>query len=879
MITVQLPCIQRSMGNVVAKALQEKLGTKVEIGKINLGFFNRIIIDDILIYDQQQKKMLQLNRLSARPEILPLTKGKIAISSAQVFGIKADLYKQSYNEPTNYQFIIDSLSSKDTTHHTPLDINVNSFIIRHSSVNYNQFDIAPTPGRFNIHHINAHDISAHIILKTLTDDSLNVKVKRLALKEKSGLFIKSLAFFLTANKHSASICNFEVNLPQSYITIDSAKATFTTDRIKETLKYNVFSAKASITPSDIASLVPQLKYYNNAININTTLNGTTNHFSIPKISVKSNNGDITLIGNGTINTINPKVSWTANIEELAANKQIISYFDNYFTNLPAPIMKIGDVRWNGSISNDKDGTLSADGDLTTDIGAAKATLMWSEDNVFSGIIKTDGINIKELLDNNNLGTIAADIKTAGKISKKKLNTLTVTGSIPVVDYDGKDYHNISIDAEYNDNKVKGWINIDDTRLHAHAEADVKATTINDAVGTISITDLWLPEKDFNLNFLRLESGYEEDRHKVKLYSDFARAEITGQFDFTTLAHSTANIIRSKLPTLPGLPTIKENTNNNFSINLKIAETEWLRKFAGIDLSIDEPIAIDAMVNDRNHQLNIVADIPEFTYEGKHYCEGNMTVVTPSDSMIIDAIVTRRNDRNEPLMLSLHANAADNKLKTTINWDDHTTNKGMKGQLDAVTNLYKNLQNEAEAHIEIQPSPFIIDGEQWNIEAADMIYSPKRLSVNDFTISNDEQHIKINGIASDKVNDYLTVSLNKVDVEYVLNLLNFHSVDFAGKASGTASIESAFNKPQVHADLDVEQFTFQHGRMGTLSAAVNWNQQLKQIDIKAIADDGPDAKTHINGYVSPERNYIDLEILGRGTHIDFLHSFTSSFLGF
>ena len=53
----------------------------------------------------------------------------------------------------------------------------------------------------------------------------------------------------------------------------------------------------------------------------------------------------------------------------------------------------------------------------------------------------------------------------------------------------------------------------------------------------------------------------------------------------------------------------------------------------------------------------------------------------------------------------------------------------------------------------------------------------------------------------------------------------------------------------------------------------WMWGDSQLD--AIADDGPDAKTLIRGYVSPERNYIDLAIGGRGTHIDFLQSFFKS----
>jgi hypothetical protein len=66
-------------------------------------------------------------------------------------------------------------------------------------------------------------------------------------------------------------------------------------------------------------------------------------------------------------------------------------------------------------------------------------------------------------------------------------------------------------------------------------------------------------------------------------------------------------------------------------------------------------------------------------------------------------------------------------------------------------------------------------------------------------------------------------------------------------------------------------------MGVLHALANWNHEAQQIDIHAVADDGPSAKTRINGYVSPVHNTIDLAIEADGTSIEFMHNFTKSFL--
>ena len=124
------------------------------------------------------------------------------------------------------------------------------------------------------------------------------------------------------------------------------------------------------------------------------------------------------------------------------------------------------------------------------------------------------------------------------------------------------------------------------------------------------------------------------------------------------------------------------------------------------------------------------------------------------------------------------------------------------------------------------------------------------------MSHDQQHVIVSGLATPEKTDSIVADLNDVDVAYVLNLVNFHSVDFTGKASGKAIIKSLFNDLMTYAQLDVKGVYL---RKRTARCAPCWcqlQQELEQIDIHAVADDGPEHQTLINGYVSPKRNYID-----------------------
>ena len=181
------------MGGKVASALSDKLNTHASVGRVNLGLPNRLTIDDVTLLDQTGEPLLSASRLSVKMELLPLLEGRIAISTAQLFGAHVRLYKANEEAVPNYQFVVDALSSdNDTTSNSSIDLRINSFILRKSSISYDRGDTFTTPGKLNTNHLKISDISAHVVLKALTPDSLNVNLKRLAFNEQSGRKVDTL---------------------------------------------------------------------------------------------------------------------------------------------------------------------------------------------------------------------------------------------------------------------------------------------------------------------------------------------------------------------------------------------------------------------------------------------------------------------------------------------------------------------------------------------------------------------------------------------------------------------------------------------------------------------------------------------------------------
>ena len=925
-----IPHTQRFIGGKIAGAISDKLGTKVSIGRVDLGLFNRVIIDDVKILDQQQKEMLRVSRLSARLELLPLFDGKISISSAQLFGAHFLLYKADAESKPNFQFALDSLASKDTTSHTPLNLRIGSLIIRRSSLTYDQLDQPRTSDVFNPQHLKLHDLSAHINLRALTDDSLNINVKRLEFKEQSGLNVKRIKFHLAASRKQTQLDNLLIELPQSRLQIDSLRANYLladSGLQKGSLQYSGKIIDTYITPSELGCFTPILKDLRSSISITTSFRGSDSEVHIPSLLVSAAGHELDLNANGWLSNWQQRPAWNLQLNRLAVSEGYLNLLAKLFPQIPSQLTTLGDIQLSGACHRDKQGAGALLSDLHTDAGDAKVTINLAADQSFGGTVDIDGLSLQKLLGDNNLGNVTSALKLNGQLHQGQKPDVSAEGTISQLDYKGYSYHNLALTGGYNKGVITTHLDINDPHLEAQIdatlsdehisnnklnniklqasikkiepaiihltdkwgeatlsgqlEADLSAHNLNDAQGNIRLSHFHMSATEnrpaYSLDNLNITTGRENGIHYLAVKSDFADAELKGQFDYSTLAASLTNLLKSKLPTLPGLPATTTKTNNNYVMRLMVSKSDWLNRLLDVDLQLRQPLTLQARVNDYTNELYINGDLPSFAYNGSWYSDGFINISSPADTMRCNLSIQKLMDNGQHLDLGLSANAANNNLTTSLIWDNHDTGEHMSGQLNTIMQLYHNVAGKPEAHLRIRPSHIILRGEDWDVEPADVLYSDKFLLIDHFSVQHGRQHIIVDGIASKNESDSLTVDLRDVEVGYILDLVNFHSVEFSGKASGRARASQLFDGFKANADLTVDEFKFERGRMGVLHAKANWNHEAEQIDIHAIANDGPEAKTYVDGYVSPVHNTIDLGIRADGTSIEFMHNFTNSFL--
>lgn len=881
-VLMHLPSVQTFLGKEVAEALADKFGTKVEVGKVNLGFFNRIIIDDVMMYDQQGDSLIYASRLSTKIDYMAATQGKISVSSAQIFGLRANLYRQTAKSPANFQFVLDSLASKDTTQHKPLDLHIGSLIIRRGAIAYNQRDVAPRSGVFSPQHIRVSELSSHILLNHVTDNSIDLLLKKLSFKDESGFKLQSLHFKLQADRQKATLKEFRLLMPRSELVLDDLKATYRFEGkrfIPESLRFEGGIQQSKITFADVASLVPALRHFDDAVFVSSRFSGTAKSISVPSLNLRTGSGSINLQARGSYSHASSHPAWNADIANLNLSPAGVEFLAENLgskVKIPKEIQRLGTIHLTGKAKG-YEKVLSAKGNIETDAGNISLQAVKNDDRIKASV-DTRGVNLGRILDNRKLGTVVAKIDAHGTMKH-----IFAKGNIARFDYGNYDFHNIEIDGDYDMKTLRGTASIADPNVNLSVKGDYhlgsRLYALDAAINHLRPTVLGMKMHDpsYSLDNISISANNKGKEGHLDIEAPFVSLYARGQYDLTTIYGSIMRLVADKLPTIPGISKHAAKGYNDFTLQANITSAEVLQRMFGLPLSLSLPVHINGNISDAEKNVNLYINAPNFSWDGSAFHDANIELNTIGDSLRMEARISQGLPYEKAPVYRLRAAAADNNLSTLLYYANQSSKLPITGKIDTKTQFFTSDNGATGVHVTVNPSEIMLGEKKWLLNPADIIYRKNELTVDMLNFSHGDQHIIINGKATPQATDSIVADLKDVDVAYILNLVNFHSVDFAGKASGKAVVKSIFQTPEAYANLDVKDFVFENGPLGTLHAKAAYDNQEGQINIDATAEDGPEHLTVINGYVSPKRNYIDLGIEAHNTSLKFMENFCGSFL--
>lgn len=934
---LSLPFIQKRLSVLAAQELSRIMQTEVSIGNIDLGLLNRVIIQNVYLEDKSGQELLKVARLSAKIELSPLLHGRIRISSIQLFGLNAHLNRQTPESKPNFLFILDAFASKDTVKKkSNIDLRINSVLIRRGQIYYDLLSAAQTPGRFNTNHLGIQNFSATLSLKALTPDSLNAQIKRLSFNEQSGFKLKKLALKLTANHYGLQANNVEVSLPQSELAIDTlavAHDSASSFPIFNNDTQYMARVHASIALSDLAMFVPSFAYFDDDINLRIALEGKGYQTKCTDIYLSNNDQSLLLKGEAMINHWNEKnnLFLFGNLSQLDADKEGISWLIQNLTgkaNAPDILQRIGDISFNGDISGYLN-QLTTHGTLLTDVGNIRANVTMHSDTIthlhsYSGKIISPELNLGMLLNQEKtLGNAAFDIELQGfKYNNGKAESY-IKGNISSLTYKQYEYRNIMLDGKYTPGGFNGKLSLDDsngnieinghfatrqavpdfnlravvrnfrpndlhltdkykdTDMSLNLTADFSGHSIDDMQGKISIDSVSVnaPEEAqcYYLDNLSITAGNtgKNKEKQIEIHSPFLNGSVKGNYSYRTLPASILKTLQRYIPSLLALNKELPETNNNFQFHFQLDNTELFSKVLNIPIELGMPATLNGYFDDSRTRLQIQGYLPEFIYNDSYFESGTFLCSNTADELECQVRINKRMKKGGMINFSVNSLVAADKLKTTIHWGNNVPST-FSGVVETMTSFRKSEEkNRLSTTIDIRPSKIILNDTIWKVHPSKIIIDKDLIEIDDFLFEHQDQYVRANGRIGKEQTDSCLVDLSNINLQYVMDIIQFHAVKFNGLITGRVHLHNVLDKPVMYTRLSVKDFSLNDALLGLGDIKGEWDNELGGVRLHADIKENEHYFTNVDGYVSPKEKGLNLNIQAGGTNLSFLQPFVEN----
>ena len=937
---LNLPFIQKKSTLWASKELSSLLDCEVKIGYINMGWLNRVVLDDVEIKDQDQESLLSVARLTAKFEIIPLLKGRISIRTVQLFSFDINLYKKTPDAEPNFKFIVDALKSDKPSTTSSIDLRINAILIRRGNLSYDVHTAEQTPNQFNAKHVRLENILANVSLKALSNDSINAHIKRLSLNEQSGFDLKKLTLKVTGNNQGMSIEEFALALPETHFELETINLEFDSlgsfKKLGDEVEFDLKTRPSYLTLKDFQAFTPVLKNFEEKLSVSLAAHGKLNDFELPILKIQAM-PHFSFEGNASIqDLLVPNEAFLyINLPLVSANQEgllfIARNFNPTITNSAGLIQRLGYATFKGTLSgyiND----LIAYGKCSSGLGDFDIDMKLGRNldkNLFSfeGGLKTSSFNIGELINNKELGHIALNFELNGQ---KKYNLpypdIILKGAIDSLSYNKYTYHNISIDGEFKSGGFDGSILLDDTNgsfsllgnfnlakqiptfdfnasfrgirpkelnlsktgKESEWSMDVNANFTGGALdqmnGSLSIEDLRLvtSEEIHKMKYFNVNAIHTDKINQLVVDSEFLKGKIEGQYSYQTLPQSFQKLLYNYLPALSSYnpkTDRRKQPSNIFKFNLDIYNTDILYDFFDIPLRVFTHSSLNGLWDDTKEKYSVKSYFPKFQYKTTYIESGVFLFDNFTDAMQ-SSLRFNHQRKNSAVTVALNLEAKENTLLTQLHWGnshEHTYSGTLNGK---ATFTKPTIKDSLRTKIDINETQIILNDSIWNLYPSTIYIAENEISVDNFKFSHLDQYLHIDGKVSTNPQDTLQVDLNDINISYIFEMANIkETVDFNGNATGKAIAADLYNKPLLQTDLHIKDFSFNDVRLGDMDIKGQWDIEEEGIQLEADIKEEEVAQTLVKGYIYPlaPKSGLNLTFDAKNINVGFIEYYTQDIL--
>ncbi len=597
--SLQIPAVQTYVVQKVSEYVSERINYPIEIGGVNISWFDTVILEEVLINDSLKESFIGSEKIAINFDLKSLISPDIiTIEHVELYNPVVSLNWDVKSNTLNINDFIKTVRESFKKHPNKkpkfMPFQILSAGVHNGYFSYSDYrKERMTQQMFDHNYFSVDSIYAQCSDFYLYRDTVQLEVRGLkGIEQRTNFNIKSIDGFFRYTKQSLEFEDVKAYAEDSYISNDIIF------RYDNPLSLNYFVDSVNVQLSldstviytkDLATFAPPVDVLKDRWTLYGDYTGKVNDFSTKNAKIWFGNtsvlkGEIKLDGLPNINETFIKVDLT---NSTVTAKDLAPYLrkEKYIREA----RKFGTIHFDADFAGfPKD--FAAHGDFDTKLGSFYSDIRFeikqNEDySYYKGVLRTADFHLGEFIEDKRVGKIGLEGKIEGtgfSIDKAKVDLNAKINHVYINKYD---YKNIVTDAHLENEFFSGHITILDSNLilvsdgtmdlrneekvldlKSHLkranldkinlsdtpfsissvlDLNLNGNDLDDVQGTADLKNTVIDKEEIHINFddFYFKSILEENKRTFSINSSLVEFNAVGDFKFKEIYKDFDNLIK------------------------------------------------------------------------------------------------------------------------------------------------------------------------------------------------------------------------------------------------------------------------------------------------------------------------------------------------
>lgn len=907
LIVFSIPAVQTSVAKRLTDSLREKNDVNMSIGKVSLGYFGNIKLNEIYVEDHHADTLLTAKEI--RSSIISFTNlinNSPNLGDTRIDGLNMRMKRYKNEDKDNLGVLIEKLRKEPTGDSTHFELHAENVQILNSKFSY----IDENLDKQDVLIVDSLSIYANEL--QINDANIDIDIGSMKGYEHRGIEIDNLSTQFHYDPNKMSLVDMKLQTPGSLIKAD---LYFKYELSDFSDFENLVQVEADFRESILSS--NDLKAFydgfgnDQLLKFQTKLTGTLNDFQLENFRLQGM--DRTEI----YGEFQVKGSFSKNPDDFSFRGSYSDFITNYYDmvnflpgallgKLPESLREFGSVNMKGNtfVTNS---FLDADVYLSSQLGSANADVVLrnfnsSSASTYKGKLIFKDFNIGKLIDNKQLGKTSFNLDfDGGGFDRENLNT-QLKGAISRITYNNYSYSDIRLignlrnplfngyfvsndpnlqmefnglvdvskdinvydfeaSVEYADLNTLNFVNRDSISVFkGDVIMNMKGTNIDNAFGNILLLNTSYKNQNdlYYFDDLSVSSSFEGPVRTITINSpDVINGEVTGIFKLEEVGALVENSLGSIYTNYkPKTITTNQYMEFDFDIYNQIVEVFYP------EIELAPNTFIRGRVESDESEFRLTFKSPRIDIFNNMVEQINLQVdnTNPIYNTYFEADSVATDFYNFSEFSFINVTQRDTLFI-------RSEFKGGKNNNDVFNlNLFHTINESNKSVVGIQQSDFKFKENVWylneeNNRSNKIVFDNnfRDLQIDSLVMSHQNEEIRLSGEMRDSTYKNFKMKFMNVDIGKITPEID--SLDLAGTLNGDLDLLQENGAYYPNTNLSIDSLEVNDTFMGNLQMEVKGNTDLTDYSVYAVLQKkGIESLSAIGGInVGGNEPAIDLEV--------------------